>query len=91
MGKRLNKLLLLSDLIYTWRSKHLLRVFVRMRSVRICMHVCMYFETGNYDNCRRLSNLPASIIWMGKSSKEEQGEGEQGEGEEKIVLYFFCG
>ncbi len=32
----------------------------------------MCLETGNYDNCCRLPNLPASIIWMGKSRKEEE-------------------
>lgn len=84
MGKRLNKLLLLSDLIYTWRSMH----------IRVCscvcvqyVNACMYFETGNYDNCCRLPNLPASIIWMGKSRKRRTRRRRR----RKTVMYFFCG
>jgi hypothetical protein len=32
----------------------------------------MYLKKGNYDNCCRVPNLPASIIWMGTSRKEEE-------------------
>jgi hypothetical protein len=49
------------------------------------MHVYMCLEEGNYDNCCRLPNLPASIIWMGNSRKEEEEEEE----EKKTVIYFL--
>jgi hypothetical protein len=45
------------------------------------MHVYRWLEEGNYDNCCRLPNIPASIIWMGNSRKEEE--------EKKTVIYFL--
>ncbi len=70
VGKRLNKRLPLSDLIYTYtcRCKHK-RVCVR--SVCIWMYICAS-KKGIMIIVISYQSLAASIIWMIKSRKEEK-------------------
>ncbi len=51
-----------------------------MYTFSMYMHVYRCLEEGNYDNCCRLPNILASIIWMGNSRKGE---------EKKTVICFF--